>query len=310
VERKCRLGTLGSFACSLTVHRVNLSLIHPRLFAALVLLDPVIELGSTTGSNSSKTGGGKYSIATASTYRRDLWPSREDAENTFRKNPFYQRWDKRVLNAWLIHGLRELPTALYPDPTTPMASKLPVTLKTSKHQEVWTYLRPNYYGRSDEGIEMFDRKSTPDLSPGSPHSYPFYRAESSITFHKLPFVRPPVFYILGEESTLSSPEFQRDKVKMTGTGAGGSGGIAAGQVKDVVLPGIGHLVPLEAPDATAQEAVNWLSTAMQQWRTDEDCWAKARRARPPSHHLRVNEEWLKHIGTMPGRDARGNGPKL
>lgn len=108
---------------------------HPRLLAGIILIDPVIDAGPTAEERGLEAPM-EFSIAAASTYRRDLWPSREAAAEAFRKNPFYQRWDKRVLDLWLEHGLRALPTLLYPIVTTPCQAEMPVTLTTTKHQEV------------------------------------------------------------------------------------------------------------------------------------------------------------------------------
>ena len=63
-------------------HRVNLSLMHPRLFTTLVLLDPVIQSQSVVAPPSEPN------VARASTFRRDLWPSRAAAAASFAKSPF------------------------------------------------------------------------------------------------------------------------------------------------------------------------------------------------------------------------------
>lgn len=51
------------------------------------------------------------------------------------QNPFYRRWDSRVFDRWIEHGLRDTPTPLHTQPGA-------VTLTTTKSQEVLTYLRP------------------------------------------------------------------------------------------------------------------------------------------------------------------------
>ena len=85
---------------------VNLSLMHPRLFTSLILIDPVIQrLPSAKGN---------MGPAKASTNRRDRWPSRVAAEASFKRSKFYQSWDPRVLDLWVKHGLRELPTYIHP----------------------------------------------------------------------------------------------------------------------------------------------------------------------------------------------------
>ena len=275
---------------------------HARLFTALILLDPVIELGSTTEADQKEDAGTRNDIAYASTYRRDLWPSREDAARAFARNPFYQRWDGRVFDRWVNHGLRDLPTAIYPEKSD--AANLPVTLMTSKHQEVWTFLRPNYQGNGILGSNNQNRLTHPDVDPSSSTIYPFYRPESAAIYHRLPTLRPSVLYIMGELSNVSPPERRRDKVKLTGTGPGGSGGLAEGQVVDIILPGVGHLVPMEAVDRTADEISKWLSQVLEIWRKNEEASKASRSDTSSRRNKMVNDEWMKHIGEPPkGKDA-------
>ena len=60
---------------------LELSSIHPRLFTALLLFDPVIGL-------STKNAG--LILINASIRRPDLWPSRRDAEDFFRSTKSFQ----------------------------------------------------------------------------------------------------------------------------------------------------------------------------------------------------------------------------
>ena len=126
-------------------HLVRLSLMHPRLFTTLILMDPVIQrLPSRQGN---------YGPAKASTVRRDRWPNRKAAEASFKRSKFYQTWDSRVLDLWIKYGLRDLPTLLHPEPTAASNTLPPlnadpssatvspdketeteVTLTTTKHQ--------------------------------------------------------------------------------------------------------------------------------------------------------------------------------
>lgn len=251
---------------------VSLALIHPRLFTSVILIDPVIQRYTTAL--------GHFAPALASTFRRDLWPSRQAAAESFRQNKFYQGWDRRVLELWIEYGLRELPTKLYPTESLSDALKLsggslsekrpqafvtspsfekPVTLTTSKHQEVLTFLRANH---PENGVPLSQYKANPathsDIPMMNPTA-PFYRPEPLITFGQLPFLRPGCLYIFAESSPLSTLEMRKDKMEVTGTGVGGSGGVLVGAVDDVVMgEGAGHFVPFERPLETAAVVVGWL----------------------------------------------------
>jgi pimeloyl-ACP methyl ester carboxylesterase len=144
-------------------HLATLSLIHPRLLSKLILIDPVINRYEKAS---------EPNIVRASTFRVDLWKSKEDAEKSFRKSKFYQAWDERVFQRWMEFGLRNAPTAIYPN-----GSGKEVTLSTTKHQEVFSFFRPNFQGRTKSGGEIVNRETHPDLDVTVVLHYPFYRPE-------------------------------------------------------------------------------------------------------------------------------------
>ncbi|MCJ1394724.1 hypothetical protein MMC18_007604 [Xylographa bjoerkii] len=289
---------------------VNLSIMHPRLLTTLILMDPVITDTPPVRPDD------KFNVVKASTFRRDVWPSRQLAAASFAKSPFYQRWDPRVLELWLQYGLRDTPTAIYPE-KPPKGTNVPVTLTTTKHQEVWTFVRPNFQGMDSDGNMVVNRRTHPDVEPCSDPTlvgkgvFPYYRPEAASIFSKLPFLRPSVLYIFGSTSNMSMPEGRRAKMQTTGTTAGGSGGAMEGMVKDVVLEGVGHLVPMEAVEDSAEASANWLGDELKRWREEERQWQEERKERANDADLRVGEEWIKWIGSMPGPGGeRPKGPKL
>ncbi|KAK6335593.1 hypothetical protein TWF696_002361 [Orbilia brochopaga] len=78
----------------------------------------------------------------------------DEAVEFFKSRPFYQKWDPRVLDLQLKYGLRKVPTALYPD--VEKVGEEAVTLRTTKHQEVFTFWRTNVQDRPDS-TEIFQR---------------------------------------------------------------------------------------------------------------------------------------------------------
>src|SRR5438034_10972636 len=89
---------------------------HPRLITTLILLDPVVHRLKRPNLKQSlyMKINDVPATTSASSYRRDLWPSRKAAEDAMRQSSFYQRWDPRVFARWIHYGLRDLPTAIYP----------------------------------------------------------------------------------------------------------------------------------------------------------------------------------------------------
>ena len=307
-------------------HLLNLSLMHPRFFTTLVLIDPVIQrLPSVSGN---------YAPAKASTVRRDRWPNRKAAEAAFKKSKFYQTWDPRVLAKWTEHGLREMPTHLYPEPAPISSTVLPavsadpstatvpqskaereLTLKTTRHHEVATFMRPNFKSAKIPFPSTDPNPIThPDVDPEVLPNTPFYRPEPMMTFAKLPFVRPSVFYVFGDQSHLSVPLLRADKLAHTGTGLGGSGGVTKGRVADVLFKGVGHLIPMEITRETAEAAAGWITPEIERWREIEDAESKEWATVPYPLKSQLSEEYRRMMLSDWVNDAKeelsGKGSKL
>lgn len=285
---------------------VDLAYIHPRLFTTIVLLDPVIQLRSSEVTPKTKSNPAK-----ASTFRRNLWSSRQEAEASFRKSPFYQAWDPRVLPLWLEYGLSPV-TDRHTNTSDPSGViNEEVTLTTPPAQEAFLFLRPNYAGFGHEGRSI-DRTTHADVNPTSPINYPFYRSEPARIFHALPTLRPSVLYVLAEHSYVSSVDktFDDLKVSTTGTGVGGSGGLHEGRVKSVLLDGLGHMIPLEAPTRTAREAALWIGAEITRWRSEEAEHTRSWTSKPLVEKQVIDDQWKRAIGGPPrerkpsGREAR------
>jgi len=60
-----------------------------------------------------------------------------------------------------------------------------------------------------------------------------------------------------------------EKLRVTGVGWGGSGGVATGAVKSVSLDG-GHFVPFEKPAVVAAEIEKWFTAELRRWREEEE----------------------------------------
>ncbi|EME83706.1 uncharacterized protein MYCFIDRAFT_154218 [Pseudocercospora fijiensis CIRAD86] len=265
----------------------KLALDHPSLFTTIILIDPVIQTKSA-----EITPGEKSNAAKQSTFRRDLWPSRDQAKTSFLRSPFYKIWDPRVLDRWVRFGLRDCPNPQHPDANPPQ-----VSLSTPPAQEVWSFLRPNYEGYGEDG-KPINRATHPDIDPRVPNQFPFYRSEPIAVHARLPELRPSCLYVFGELSFIADAARNLQKTVMTGIGVGGSGGKAEGQVKDVTFEGVGHLIPMEVPGKTAEAIAEWVGERLvvygEQRRRLEEWWA-----RPLGEKQRVDEMWIKHMGGGP-----------
>lgn len=271
----------------------NISLMHPRLFAGHVMLDPVI-----TGPPSNPGEG----PAKASTFRRDLWPSREEAIKGHMKSPYYLAWDSRVLDRWNQYGLIDTPTALYPDECGSA-----VTLTTPKHQEVFTFLRPLFPDLSQAPLDKITDYSHPDIDPDiHPTGHSFYAPVPYSTLKMLQHVRPPIMYVFGGTSPMNPAFGIKQKMDLTGTGVGGSGGAAKNKVRQITLPKVGHLVAMEAPMETAKGAATFIGETMREWKEEArkyDEWTK----KGKMERQTVSEEWKRRMGGDPRGGKNGEG---
>ncbi|KAL7951865.1 Alpha/beta hydrolase family domain-containing protein [Trichoderma barbatum] len=277
----------------------NVALMHPRLFTGIVMLDPVIARFASpkTLPSSPET---YASPASLSAYRRDVWPSRAAAAESLRSKAFYQSWDPRVLDLFIHYGLRAVPASS----TSPEdESKTPVRLTTTKHQEVFTFVRPVWPAIDPVSHLIIHPSRIPDhdFEPGSPTHIPFYRSEGNNTATRLPHLRPPVLYIFGGKSNVSPPKLILEKLEITGTGVGGSGGVKAGRVKHITHPDGGHLIPLEEPVFCAKTAAEWTKTEMDRWQEEEneyEEWTK----KPLEDKSTLDAEAMKRLA-LPNRKS-------
>lgn len=260
-----------------------LSMFHPRLFQALIFIDPTIQTENP----------GKGFMA-ASTFRRDTWPSRQAAREKFAGSKFYKAWDPRVFDKWMEYGLRDAPAPIAPDQDSP---ETPVTLSTTVSQEVFLYQRPKYLGHSELAWQE-NKLEYGDIHPDDDEQdYLFYRPEPAQIFRRLPELYPSVLYVFGTKSPFSTPELRRKKMQTTGAGVGGSGGHTSGRVEEILVEG-SHMVPLENVNKTAEAIADFSRRKIDQWkaRAKEEKQQWLQRTYPERSSL--DDQWKDKIGKL------------
>ncbi|KAJ5308919.1 hypothetical protein PENANT_c013G04900 [Penicillium antarcticum] len=286
---------------------VLLSLMHPRLFASLILVEPVIAKDIFSGYAPQLT--------LMSLKQRDTWPSKSAAIQAASKT--YKRWDSRVLERWNKHGYRSLPAPAYPQKYPENSqSDPPVTLKNSKYQEVLHYLRPNYSGKSppEQGDPRndaaYDPVFYPDIIGPAYATSPFYRSEGPIAWKMVKHVRPPLLYVFGEKSPMSTPEKRAGLLKRTGTGLGGNGGAKRARVKEVVIQGTGHMLPLEMVAETANAVGPWVAQEIDQWQEIQTRMAQKWKNCSVEERLKISEKWMPILEDLLKPDEQKRGSRL
>lgn len=140
-----------------------------------------------------------------------------------------------------------------------------VTLTSTKHQEAWAYAQPNFEPRE----ARLDRLLLPDWDPAVVISMLYARPECNTTMRNLPYLQPSVLYVFGGKSPLPPPRAQDEKTNKTGTGIGGSGGLAEGKEEKVVFFESGHYVIFEKVNECPHAATHWTDQWFYQWLTEE-----------------------------------------
>jgi hypothetical protein len=101
---------------------------HPRIFQALICMEPTVEIGWWHGTYASRN---PRIIGLAR--RRHKWQSREAARKDLAKSPNYARFDPRVFERVIQYDLVEIPES----------EGSGATFTTPKSQEVAVYVRPD-----------------------------------------------------------------------------------------------------------------------------------------------------------------------
>ncbi|GKZ32172.1 hypothetical protein AbraIFM66950_001352 [Aspergillus brasiliensis] len=233
-----------------------------------------------------------------SVHRQDTWPSREAATKSLRREAFYQTWDIRVFARLVEHGLRDDPKESHVEGGNGQSHEpMPVRLATPLIQHLASLGRPYHdLPAPDAGPhDPRNRLTHPDLDPELLTSLPFYRPEITALFPRLPHLRPSVLYVYGSKSNLSLPEFRSDKLRTTGIATGGSGGAAAGRVREVVIQGYSHQVPFEAVNECADEVARWLACESKRWSEEEKVIRDRQGSSPAGDDIIVEKRWKVHF---------------
>ncbi|RMJ21120.1 toxin biosynthesis protein [Aspergillus sp. HF37] len=291
--------------------RMFLSHLHPRLLRSLLVIEPFI-WDQDTGTN------GVSVLLALTAEKKDVWNDRGQAADKARQK--LRIWDPRVLDRWVQYGYRELPSAIHPDKKTSGS----VTLSTSKHQELLTYLRANFNQHRELGLEdspesrkvndpppPHDPLFQPDMIGGLYANQRFYRAEPLMAWRRLPHLRPSVLYLSGGRSDLSKSGLMERAAKMTGTGIGGSGGMQRKQVMNVVFPKAFHTLPFENVASTAEALAPWISQQIGQWREDERQVAEGWEGMSAKWKSTLSREWVTNLfASLQDMERRKKAAKL
>lgn len=293
----------------LTNFRILLSLMHPRLFSSLTLLDPYL-IPDNRDVNA-------LTLFYLTVTRRDIWSSQKEAERFIRRA--LRSWDPRVLDRWVHYGFRILPTAIYPEVNKDNGDdEVPVTLTTTKHQEAFTLARANLDGHTQLGLSESKTAADNPEMVGKPHDalflpdilgplldgQKFYRPDSVLAYRLLPHLRPGALFVSGAESGLYEKGHQSEAVRMAGTGFSGSGGQRYSRVKHIVMDKGSHTFPMEMVTQTASYIGPWIAAESERWRRDEQRIAAGWEGLSVKERSTIPEDWKAPLSIWKPVDKR------
>lgn len=228
----------------------------------------------------------KREVGKSLALRRSRWPNRQEAERWLRAHKQYQQFPPRVLDQILKYELHDTDDGTC-ELLTPAAQVLPIFMRPSPPLDGFP-----------EGEEYASR-----FLPVSDFVEGFYAGIGERVKQSMPGIHCKTLYMWASQDTFISDEGYRKRlVSITGTGLGGGGGNARGQVDEVFVEG-GHLLPLLEPTKTADAVVNWLAATF--W----PLWLKEEAARVkegPIDPVNLPGEVLKRLGV---RKTKGDSSK-
>jgi pimeloyl-ACP methyl ester carboxylesterase len=263
-------------------HILSIAAWHPRLFQAIIPIEAVVEIGtlhnSKMGSDFSRFPG--ITVGYTAVRGRDRWPNADAARRYFLASTYYSTFDERVFEKVLQYELRP----------TPNGDGDELMLTTPKIQGAIVYMRPDPPLRGLAPAEDYNTRPTKSLMAGG-----FYRAEPFKLKELMPGIHCKTLYLWSrDDSFISDEDYGNRLVSVTGTGLGGGGGKATGQVTEEFVDRGGHALPFQNPKGTALHVAKYLAGIDKWWREEEAKQA----TEPVAEPGRVPGEWIERINKL------------
>ena len=239
----------------------GLSLMHPRLFACMVFLEPTFATGPNIWKKDRDNRADRFHRGVAMAKRQDIWPSLAAARERLRATPYYGSFDARVFERVMKYDLRPASA----ERCAEVGSSDAVTLATPKAMEVATMMRadPPIDGYPEES----DLRNRPD-DIDTTMVQGFYRGEVVKMYEGLSCILPSTLLVWASKS-LAGSGYAKDTTNRIGIGYGGNGGVATGRVKSVDILDVGHPLPLEKPGVVAEVVSEWLQHEIVNWNASQ-----------------------------------------
>ncbi|EED19589.1 conserved hypothetical protein [Talaromyces stipitatus ATCC 10500] len=217
---------------------------HPRLFHALVCIEPVVENGSwhDDGQGTRASTQFRYRLHEMQT----SWRNIREARDYFAKSPYYGAFEPRVFEKTIKYELWR------PDP---MSER--VTLVTPILQRLVWYMKPDPPYEGIAPTEDYATRSEKSILPGG-----FYRSECDRIKDLMLGIHCKTFYLWSRNGDwISDAGYRKRLLDCTGTGRG--------QVTHAFVEKGSHALNFENPYGTAVQVAKYLDSIWTDWLDEE-----------------------------------------
>lgn len=247
----------------------------PRLFQAIVCIEPVVENGwwhlnegvdgtlplSSFPSIPASKHVGRDFTGVLAFLRRDVWPSRSAAEWALGRSKYYSKFDKAVLEKVFQYDLRPLVNS---------NPEGPVTLTTP------SFLEAAYFMRLDPPLLNQEEPDFAGRTLESQHVPGFYSAGPTLARSQMGNISTRILYVWAPKNKFTNSKYHQRIKAMTGTNSSGAGGMKTGQIDEAYVEKGGHTLPFDNPHGTARQVAQWLGGKWwQEWQQAQNRWREA-----------------------------------
>lgn len=245
------IGLGHSFGCNQLFCMSNW---HPTLFHSLAFIEPGIDplygMGTSVG------------WCHAILQFKDVYSTREEAETQLIRLHNAKGWERSVSERFREYGLYER--------NGENGEKWAMTTPKDQLLALLGRINPTGVARGPGGmadVTLADRVAVPDADAERWEWGPFYRPELKKAWDMLPNMRPWALYIGGNKSPVfGAVNAREERLRLTGIGAGGNGGVKLGAVKQIVLEDGEHTMTFDwNMYKVADHVADFLATESKRW---------------------------------------------
>jgi pimeloyl-ACP methyl ester carboxylesterase len=257
-------------------HLTMTALLHPSLFASLVLMEPII-FPDPVSSNA-------HSLLGIALKRKRIWASRDEAESYWTK-AYSKSWDPRVVKLWNRYAL---------SPVNQAAPNRETRLAWERTQEIAGYLQFTHTSESGPDIDEVLEKVK--------NEGPVWVQNIVQLYLLIPYISTRTLFLVGSKpgsapasirpywaTRMGSEPIFHPRLNNQGTSKGRGRRVVLEEVQ-----GTGHFLTLEKPTIVAERVGEWAFEELEGWR-EEMSGSKRWREMSVQEKGRATRSWIEGL---------------